>query len=291
MSSEFPSKPPIWKTLLDLGRVSNLPTVWSNCLAGWLIGGGGSVNQLALLCLGASMIYVGGMYLNDAFDVTWDVDHKSDRPIPSGFIAERPVWILGWLWMGLGFWGVAYLGGKPAILGAQLVLCVLAYDAFHKKISWSPILMAGCRFYLLLTAAACGAKGVNGYAVWVALVLALYVVGLSYLARAECLPGLLRHWPLILLAAPVALAVLVNDGGAREKGLVAALILILWTAKSLRHLLWTKTPSVGRTVCGLLAGICLVDLLAVAYVQPAEAAVFLGLFLFSLGLQRVIAAT
>ena len=29
------------RTLLVLGRVSNLPTVWSNCFAGWLLAGGG----------------------------------------------------------------------------------------------------------------------------------------------------------------------------------------------------------------------------------------------------------
>ena len=291
MSSVYPAKSPLWKVLLDLGRVPNLPTVWSNCLAGWLIGGGGSIGRLAVLCFAASLIYVGGMYLNDAFDVTWDLDHKKDRPIPAGLIAERPVWILGWLWMAMGFAGIAMLGKGPAILGAQLVFFVLAYDAFHKRISWSPILMAGCRFYLVLTAAAVSGGELSGYTVWVASVLALYIVGLSYLARAECLPGLLRHWPIVLLAAPVILAIVVNDGPAREKGLVAALILVLWLAKSLRHLLWSKSPSVGRTVGGLLAGICLVDLLAVANVQPAEAAIFLGLFLCSLGLQRVIAAT
>ena len=31
-----------WYALLILGRVSNLPTVWWNCFAGWLLGGGGS---------------------------------------------------------------------------------------------------------------------------------------------------------------------------------------------------------------------------------------------------------
>ena len=35
-------KPPLLRTLLILGRVSNLPTVWSNCLAGWLLDGGGA---------------------------------------------------------------------------------------------------------------------------------------------------------------------------------------------------------------------------------------------------------
>ena len=52
------------RTLLILGRVSNLPTVWSNCLAGWLLGGGGSVRRLVLLCLASSCLYIGGMFLN-----------------------------------------------------------------------------------------------------------------------------------------------------------------------------------------------------------------------------------
>ena len=29
-----------FKALLLLGRVSNLPTIWSNCLASWLLAGG-----------------------------------------------------------------------------------------------------------------------------------------------------------------------------------------------------------------------------------------------------------
>src|SRR5213594_1545943 len=36
---------PYWRTLLILGRASNVPTVWSNCLAGWLLGGGGSIGR------------------------------------------------------------------------------------------------------------------------------------------------------------------------------------------------------------------------------------------------------
>jgi hypothetical protein len=153
------------------------------------------------------------------------------------------------------------------------------------------LLMAGCRFFLMLTAAPFGREEPVGYAMWVACALFLYIVGLSYVAKAESLPGLLRHWPLPLLISPVVLALFVNDGPAREKGLVASLIFVLWMLKSLRHLLWSKPPQIGRAVSGMLAGICLVDLLAVANAEPAVAAIFLGLFLFSLGLQRVIAAT
>src|ERR1041385_1224412 len=88
-----------WGTVLILGRVSNLPTVWSNCLAGWLLGGGGSALRFGLLSLGASFLYIGGMFLNDAFDSEFDSQHRKERPIPSGSITVGKVWGwgLGWL--------------------------------------------------------------------------------------------------------------------------------------------------------------------------------------------------
>ncbi len=285
-------KPSLGRTLLVLGRVSNLPTVWSNCLAGWIIGGGGSVGNLLVLCAGASLIYVGGMYLNDAFDVMWDVDHKNDRPIPAGWIKERAVWLMGWAMLSMGVLLLGTIGSEPLILGGILAVFVLAYDAFHKKISWSPFLMAACRFFLVLTAASVGAgDGVTGFAIWCGFALAAYIVGLSYLAKAESLPGLLQFWPLVFLLAPVGLAVLVNNGSYREQGLVASAILSLWMLRSIRHVLWSPERNIGRAVSGLLAGICLVDLVAVVHVPPEMGLVFLGLFLMSIGFQKFIPAT
>ena len=83
------------RTLLVLGRVSNLPTVWSNCLAGWLISGPGSIGALLLLCGGATALYIGGMYLNDAFDADFDRQFRRERPIPSGAISVTAVWRIG----------------------------------------------------------------------------------------------------------------------------------------------------------------------------------------------------
>src|SRR5580765_6736151 len=91
------------RTLLVLGRASNLPTVWSNCLAGWLLGGGGEAKTFALLCVGASFLYTGGMYLNDAVDARFDTQYRRERPIPSGTIQAQTVWLFsaGWLAAGM----------------------------------------------------------------------------------------------------------------------------------------------------------------------------------------------
>jgi 4-hydroxybenzoate polyprenyltransferase len=279
------------RTFLLLGRVSNLPTVWSNCLAGWLLGGGGEWDRFAWLCVGATLVYVGGMFLNDAFDAGFDTEHRRDRPIPSGAISRTAVWLWSAALLVCGTGMLGWLGREPAILAVQLLVCVVLYDAFHKRLDWSPVLMASCRFFLLLTAAAAGVRGVEGLALWSALVLGCYIIGLSYLARRESAPGLIRHWPMVFLAAPMVLAFIVNDGFYREKALLASAIVGLWALRCLRPTFWQSPPDIGKTVSGLLAGICLVDLLAVANQPPQVSAGFLVCFVLALLFQRWVPAT
>src|SRR5262245_55028336 len=90
------------RTFLVLARASNLPTVWTNCLAGWMLAGGGDWRRLLALCVGASFLYTGGMFLNDAFDADFDQKHRPMRPIPSGAIKLRDVWVWGFVWLVLG---------------------------------------------------------------------------------------------------------------------------------------------------------------------------------------------
>jgi 4-hydroxybenzoate polyprenyltransferase len=279
------------RTHLVLGRVSNLPTVWSNCLAGWLLGGGGEWMRFVQLALGATLVYVGGMFLNDAFDAEFDRRHRIERPVPSGAISQEAVWSWGFIWLGLGTLSLILLGSTTALLAASLAASVVLYDATHKRLSWSPVLMAVCRFGLYLTAASVAEGGLNGLAIWSALVLAAYIIGLSYLARRESAGGVFDYWPLALLASPVVLAVIVNDGRYQWNGLLLSAVFALWTLRSLRPALWSAERNIGQTVAGLLAGIVLVDLLAVADVPQEQGAAFLLLFLAALLLQRVVPAT
>ncbi|MBM3830887.1 MAG: hypothetical protein FJ406_10175 [Verrucomicrobia bacterium] len=279
------------RTLLVLGRISNLPSVWTNCLAGWLLAGGGDWARFAWLCAGATLVYVGGMFLNDACDAAFDTQHRRERPIPAGAISRQAVggWSALLLVAGTGMLG--WLGREPAILALQLLACVVLYDVFHKQLDWSPVLMAACRFFLVLTAAASGAQGVDGLAIWSAAVLACYIIGLSYLARRESAPGLIRYWPLGLLAAPLVLAFIVNDGFFREKAMVASAMVALWVLRCLRPTFWQSPPNIGKTVSGLLAGICLVDLLAVADQPPQVGVCFFACFGLALLCQRFVPAT
>ena len=68
------------KTLLRLGRVSNLPTVWTNVLAATVLAGGAWQNaRTALVLVAMSLFYVGGMYLNDYFDRAIDARGRYRR--------------------------------------------------------------------------------------------------------------------------------------------------------------------------------------------------------------------
>lgn len=281
---------PTARALLVLGRVSNLPTVWSNCLSGWLLGDGGSELVLLLLCLGASLVYVGGMYLNDAFDAAFDRRHRRERPIPSGAVSEALVWQVGIALLAGGTFTLVFLGLPTAVLTLLLVGSVVLYDAVHKAIAFSPVIMALCRLFLVLVAASAGDRGVTGLALWSAIALACWVVGLSYVARRESVRGPMALWPLASLAVPVGLTLLTNNHEYRFRGILLAGILVTWAVLCLRHTFWAPQRNIGRTVSGLLAGIALVDL-AASPPDPAAAVVHIACFAAALLGQRFVPAT
>jgi len=232
------------------------------------------------------------MFLNDAFDAQFDQQHRAERPIPSGAIPPTTVWAWGFGWLIAGL-ACLFLFSKTTIIFALLLsFTILVYDAVHKIFAFSPVLMAFCRLFLLLVAASVGRNGVTGLAIWSALVLACYIVGLSYLARKESMQTALRYWPCAMLSAPFVLALIVNRGGDQLGAtLGVAAVLGVWTLRSLRFAYWSAQQNIGRGVAGLLAGIPLVDWLAVWEGQWWLGLAFAGLFVLALVFQRFVPAT
>lgn len=296
------------RALLILGRVSNLPTVWSNCLAGWFLGWGHfDFNTLrmpgfALLILAATLFYIAGMLLNDAVDVDWDRTHRPERPIPSGAIELRTVWWLGIGGLAIGMGITGSLGKTTAILGVLLMNCILIYNFIHKRTAWSVLIMGACRSLLVLLAGAMAHAQSGrqlpflmceeaGAVTWAAAAVGIYVVGLSCMARAESKPAAVDWWPVLLMLSPVIPAILVNDGKLRSNAALLCAVLTLWVFRNLRFAFTINPRQVGRAVGGWLAGIVWVDMLAVA-AAPREAGIlFLALFCLALLLQKKVPAT
>ena len=281
---------PSLRTLLVLSRASNLPTVWSNCLAGWWLGGHANTRHLPFLFVGVTLLYVGGMYLNDAFDANFDRQHRKERPIPRGDISEGAVSKLGLLWIALGLASLFWIGNATGFWGIALVVCILLYDAIHKLVAFSPLLMGACRFFVYPVAASVGGAAM-GWSVWCGLALGLYVVGLSFIARRESARGPIPYWPLIFLPTPIVLAFSMNAGEYRQSAAILSFVLALWLLRSLRTYLWAVERQIGRTVSGLLAGIVFVDWLAVADAPHFFGLIFLALFGLAIFFQRFVPAT
>ena len=284
---------PQLRTLLVLGRVSNLPTVWSNCLAGWWLGGGENYWKLPFLLLGVSALYTGGMFLNDAFDADFDRQRRPERPIPSGKISDQFVWRWGFAQLVAGIFLLLFCGQMAAGAAFFLALFILLYNFSHKFFTAAPWLMGACRFWVYVIAGAAGAWGLNGWPILCGVALAIYIAGLSYVARRESYRGPVPFWPLLLLATPVILSLAMNTGSYRLRAIFISAVLILWTGYCVRAIFIGAVSNVGIIVSNLLAGIVLVDWIAVAPQISLwlGAAVFLSLFGLTKWLQKFVPAT
>jgi 4-hydroxybenzoate polyprenyltransferase len=279
-------------TLLRLGRVSNLPTVWTNVLAGAVLADGEwRTWRLCLVLLAMSLFYVGGMFLNDYFDRAIDARERPERPIPVGAISATAVALIGVGLLGGGVLATALMGALPGVIALLLAALIVAYDRHHKQNALSPVLMGLCRALVYLASAAALSGNVPLRVAMSGAAMAAYVAGLTYAARQESLDRIGNLWPLLLLSAPLLVAV-----GALQHGPSAALVYMIlagWVTGAVWLL--AKRPragSVGRAVGWLIAGISLVDAAVLAsFGAIAAASVAIGGFAVTLISQKLVAGT
>lgn len=146
------------RTLLALGRVSNLPTVWTNVLSGAVLSGAVSpVAALSTAAITLSSFYIGGMFLNDAFDRAFDAAHQPHRPIPSGQASARSVFAIGFGLLAVGLCGVTWIAWtqpntvSAVVAAIALALTITFYNVHHKGNPWSPLVMGLCRVLVYIT--------------------------------------------------------------------------------------------------------------------------------------------
>ena len=89
----------------------------------------------------------------------------------------------------------------------------------------------------------------------------------------------------------MVLSAIVNRGDWNQQGWVLSAIVIVWSVQAARYAYWSAEKNIGRAVTGLLAGIVLVDLLAVGAATPQLAVLFGALFALTVVFQRFVPAT
>jgi len=286
-------------TALKLGRVSNLPTVWTNTLAGAVLAGAANFGaELLVMLVAFSLFYVGGMFLNDAFDAVIDARERPERPIPAGEVTRSAVFGYGFAmmaagagllaWVGFGF--APRTGVWPLLGGLALAGAITFYDAYHKNNPLSPVVMGLCRVLVYVAAALCYTTALPD-ALWAGCAMMLcYLIGLTYVAKQENLARVENLWPLVFLAAPVLYGLWLAAG----QWTVAFfwLLFTAWMLVALWYLRRRRKGDIPRAVVSLIAGISLLDAMLVAGSGALALAGFaLAGFALTLAFQRYIAGT
>jgi 4-hydroxybenzoate polyprenyltransferase len=184
----------------QLVRLPNVFTALADISLGWLVAlvvssGPPAWPRFLLLLAASACLYTAGMVWNDFFDVEQDRKERPFRPLPSGRITRPAAGRLGagLLAAGLVLAGLAgwrWDGGwqrAPAVVAGILAVVILLYDSWLKRTWLGPGAMGTCRFLNVLL----GLSLVDtaalpwSFRVHLALVVGLYIAGVTWFARTE----------------------------------------------------------------------------------------------------------
>lgn len=279
------------RTFLELGRVSNLPTVWTNALVGAVLAGGGDPGAVVLAGLALTCLYLGGMWLNDAFDAEIDAEQGKSRPIPRGDVSRRMVATGGAVFLLAGVAIAALASPGACIAAAALAVFVILYDWLHKRTPLATLLMGATRFLAVVTGAL-AAGPLTEAAFLGAAGLFAWVTGLTFAARQEGYDRLEKVWPLGVLAIPLIWSKIAALMAGSVLALVLWLALAATTVFAVHRLIRRAPGDVPRAVVTMIAGISLYDAtLAAAAGAPLAALLAAAGFAATLALQRLVSGT
>jgi 4-hydroxybenzoate polyprenyltransferase len=295
---------------LRLARISNSPTVISNTLAGAALAGALQPAGMVVFLVAVAMLlfYTAGMYLNDLCDYRVDLRERPERPLPSGAVSRSEASLAVLLLFTLGAALLLVAGAAPFASGLVLIGLIVLYDLWHKANPLSPLLMASTRAMVYITAflavsagpgsspavrslaAEASADGASWLtlAIWTVL-LALYIVALTQLAKAEGRRGALRFWPAAALFLPGAYFALQVP---EAPGVLLLLAFAGWVAYSLSFVYAAGRRSFPKAIAFLIAGVALLDALVLSAAgSSVGVAIALAAFALTLLAQRHVRGT
>jgi len=175
------------KAYLDICRVSNLPSIWTNVLCAVILATGQfSWSTYLLSTLALSCYYLAGMCLNDLCDAAYDGIHRPTRPLPSGRVSHFGAWILIVSLFAVGTITLLGTPFKQGLYAAFLLIAVIVwYDLHHKHNPFSVLLMASCRFLVFAVVSLSITGRMPGIVIVAGGIQCAYVVCISIVARYE----------------------------------------------------------------------------------------------------------
>ncbi len=211
----------------QLLRLPNVFTAMADIGMAALVSGAlpGHAAEVALLVLASSCLYCAGMVWNDYFDLEQDKRERPFRPLPSGRITTGAAARFGLVLLaaGVNFAALAGLLGDsfrlaPLVLAFLLAFAILLYDGWLKRTGAGPVAMGACRFLNVLLGLS-AVPGALGGGVLLAVVVGIYIVGVTWFARTEAVAS---NQTQLTAAATVMLAALLLALGVPVVGQPAA---------------------------------------------------------------------
>ncbi len=314
------------QALLATGRVSNLPTILTNCLVANIIiwqtnpayGHKQFIPDTSFYCsfiisfIVACGFYLGGCFLGDALDANFDRDHKPERPIPSNILSQRTVLAIA---IGIILAALALLIctltsfhqlpadisslTHPLTATSGLLLSIILYSILHKKSAYFSLPLIGlCRFFLILFSASIALTHLKLSANLTAPVLqplylyasavGIYTICFASVARSESNNKRINAAPALrALMLALPFLSLYHDTRFHLLFLICLALYALWSLSAFVFINKNKAIFVSRS----LAGFCLLDACIVSIWDLRSTMVCLASFAIALLLQKFSPAT
>ncbi len=257
------------KEYLLLIRLPNVFTTPSNILAGYFAAvtvAEADIVHLIALMVSSGLLYVGGIVLNDYFDVEIDKRERPSRPLPSGNISKRHALAIAMVALLIAN-TIALVVVGPISLAVSLVLTftIIAYDYRLKHGIFGPFAMGGARFLNVILGASPVLLYINNHSYAIvgaaAASLFLYIVVITILSKKEAgnerpnsTIAFLIVFGVISAIAALGLVLQLQLAFLLNLSIFAAVTIVTF-----KQHLWKELPSVQKAVRNMVISIIIID--------------------------------
>ncbi|MGZ5511451.1 MAG: UbiA family prenyltransferase [Nitrososphaeraceae archaeon] len=255
-----------------LVRIPNVFTTFSNILLGYIFFT--SIDYfdyfviLKLISISA-FLYIGGMILNDYFDIKIDKKERPWRPLPSNKISKKNALILAFIAFSYSLIVSFIMGWYTFIITVIMVTLIFSYNRFLKKTIWGSINMGIIRSLNVLLGASQSLFLIDGGMFDTGFIIPLlseflYVCAITILSRNETEDFFFTLWnniPFIIIYVLIfSLCIFIILGTFNYQSFIPLIIFSCFIIYS--HIgLFKKIATTQKSVSQLITMIVILDII------------------------------